>query len=99
MRRTIVWNQAVNMDPLDAALRAVTETQSLLRSLLVSSESFDYPRAKLALEAMTLKVKELSRLKSRLATKMALDRVQAGDVHVSNICMVDFTRSRSLNQK
>jgi hypothetical protein len=59
----------MNSDALDLALRHVSETKQLLESLITSSESFDYPKAKLALTALQKKTRELARVKSALAAQ------------------------------
>jgi hypothetical protein len=56
-------------DPLDVALREVTDTKRLLEALITSSESFDYVRAKRTLQELTLKVKVLGRLQADLAAQ------------------------------
>ena len=53
-------------DPLTAALRNVAETKHLLEALLLSSESFDYPRAKNTVRLLERKVKELGRLQAQM---------------------------------
>ena len=62
----------MNFNPVDLALRHVSETQHLLDALLTSSEQFDYPKAKLALRALQRKARELTRLQAELkAASMA----------------------------
>jgi hypothetical protein len=58
-------------DPLDVALREVTETKRLLESLLTSSESFDYIRAKAILAELRVKVRVLGRTQAELATRQS----------------------------
>ena len=52
----------MNLDPIDVALRHVSETRNLLDTLITSSETFDYPRAKAALRELNKKARELSKL-------------------------------------
>lgn len=59
-------SQDMNTEPVSAALREVAETKILLEALLVSSESFDYPKAKLALKALQQKVRDLTKLQAKL---------------------------------
>jgi hypothetical protein len=61
----------MKIDPLTTALKQVTETHQILESLITSSESFDYPRAKGALRKLTLKMRELSRLREEFAALLA----------------------------
>jgi hypothetical protein len=49
----------MNLDPLSLALHEITETRRLLETLITSSESFDYPKAKAALRELNRKVREL----------------------------------------
>jgi len=56
----------MNLDPVDLALRHICETKHLLDSLITSSESFDYPKAKLALKELEKKARELGRLRTTL---------------------------------
>lgn len=56
----------MNSDALDLALRHISETKQLLESLITSSESFDYPKAKLALKALERKTRELAKVRSAL---------------------------------
>jgi len=53
-------------NPVDVALQHVSETKHLLDILITSSESFDYPRAKLTLKVLQRKTRELERLQSEL---------------------------------
>ena len=56
----------MNCNPLDVALQHVSETKHLLAALITSSESFDYPKAKLALVALRKKTIELEQLRAQL---------------------------------
>lgn len=59
----------MNCDPLEIALREVTDTKRLLDALITSSESFDYVRAKATLEELRLKVRVLSRVQADLGAR------------------------------
>ena len=72
----------MHCEPTDVALRVVAETRSLIESLLVSSESFDYVKAKQALKQLDRKAKELARLQVRL---------QRLDHTAPNIKRIDFS--------
>jgi hypothetical protein len=56
----------MNCNPVDVALQHVSETKHLLDTLITSSESFDYPKAKLALKALQKKSRELARVQAEL---------------------------------
>jgi len=58
--------ESVNLDPLDLAIRHICETRHLLDGLITSSETFDYRKAKDALYALQLKIRELGRVKASL---------------------------------
>ena len=55
----------MNPDPLSVALREVTDCKRLLETLITSSETFDYPKAKVALKQINRKVKELGKLQTQ----------------------------------
>ena len=57
--------QHMNPDPLSVALREVTECKRLLETLVTSSETFDYPKAKVALKQINRKVRELGKLQTQ----------------------------------
>ena len=59
----------MSADPIDIALREVTDTRRLLEALLTSSESFDYRRAKATLEELRLKAKVLGRIEADLVAR------------------------------
>lgn len=61
----------MNSDPVDLALRHISETRHLLDALITSSESFDYRQAKLALKALDKKSRELSKVSAKLARESA----------------------------
>jgi hypothetical protein len=56
----------VNKDPLELAIRKISETRHMLQLLIISSESFDYQRAKTAIGDLQLKLQELARLQVEL---------------------------------
>ena len=56
------------LDPIDIAIRKISETRHLLALVVTSSENFDYPKAKAALGELELKLRELGRIQSRLET-------------------------------
>ena len=53
-------------DPLAVALQQIAETRRILETLITSSESFDYPKAKIALRELNRKVRDLARIEGRL---------------------------------
>ncbi len=59
----------MNSDPIDVALREISDTRHLLETLITSSESFDYFRAKAALEELRIKVKVLARIQAEMAAQ------------------------------
>jgi hypothetical protein len=56
----------MSANPLDIAIREITDTRRLLETLITSSESFDYIRAKATLEELRLKTKVLGRVQADL---------------------------------
>ncbi len=56
----------MNKDPLELAIRKISETRHMLQLLIISSESFDYQRAKTAIGDLQLKLQELARLQVEL---------------------------------
>ncbi len=52
---------------VDIALKNISETKNLLETLIISSERFDYPRAKIALKELQKKIKTLTALQAELA--------------------------------
>jgi hypothetical protein len=65
-RASAAHNARVNSEPLDLALRHISETKSLLDALITSSESFDYPKAKIALKELQKKSRELAKVRAAL---------------------------------
>jgi hypothetical protein len=76
-------------EPLDLALRHVSETKNLLETLITSSESFDYPKAKLALKELQRKTRELAKLQAEL---QAGRRASAGNVVAISFINADVAR-------
>jgi hypothetical protein len=74
----------MNTDPLTLALREIADTRGLLETLITSSESFDYPQAKIALTKLNRKVRDLARLQAKLQEKH--------QARFPEICMPDFTQ-------
>ena len=58
--------EPMNIDVLTMALREIAETRALLECVILSSEKFDYQKAKLALASLDKKVRDLSKIQSRL---------------------------------
>ena len=77
----------MNTEPLSVVVRAIAETRQLLESLLISSESFRYKEARLALASLNRKARELARLQSRL------EHHRRRAVNAANVCFVDFKNS------
>ena len=73
----------MNVDPVSLALQNITETKRLLETLINSSESFDYVKAKATLELLDKKVKHLAKVQTQL---QVTNRVSAENVRV-----VDFS--------
>lgn len=72
----------MNSDPLSTALKEIIETKELLESLLTSSESFDYLKAKAALKELNRKVRELAKVRAQFE---ALQKAAQPNIYV-----VDF---------
>lgn len=62
----------MHSNPVDLALKHVSETKHLLDALITSSESFDYQKAKLALKALEAKSRELGKVRAELLAKSAM---------------------------
>ena len=74
-------------DPLSIALHEITHTKQLLELLINSSESFDYPQAKLALKELNRKVRQLGKLQHQWQAQQfpALDpKIHVLDFATSN---------------
>jgi hypothetical protein len=63
------------MDPLDLATRKIAECRRLLERLITSSESFDYPAAKRALEELQGMIRELRKAQAHLEENKARNRI------------------------
>jgi hypothetical protein len=74
----------MNLDPVDLALRHVSETKNLLETLITSSESFDYQKAKLTLKELEKKSRELGKVKAALQMQSPL---------AANVVMLPVTRN------
>ena len=68
-------------DPLAIALREVSETRQLIEGLVISSENFDYQRAKEALKLLERKRRFLVKLQKEFSMKMP---------KAANIAVVNF---------
>ena len=56
----------MNSDPIELALREITDAKQLLEAVITSSEAFDYVRAKATLDELRLKIKVLGRRQAEL---------------------------------
>lgn len=56
-------------DPLELAIREISETHHLLGLLITSSESFDYPKAKLVLTELQKKSRQLTKARADLMSR------------------------------
>ncbi len=74
----------MNKNPLAVALREIVETKSLLELLITSSESFDYPQAKITLNKLNRKVHDLAKLQKQLSKMQKL--------HEPELHLLDFTK-------
>jgi hypothetical protein len=74
------------IDPLSLALHEITETKRLLETLITSSESFDYPKAKVTLKHLERKMRDLGRLQHQLQAQCIPERDPK--IHV-----LDFAKS------
>jgi len=61
----------MNRHPVDLALYHVSEAKHLLDALITSSETFDYPKAKLALKALQQKTRDLEKARAELLAQSA----------------------------
>jgi hypothetical protein len=59
----------MNSDPVEIALREITETKRLLEALITSSEAFDYYAAKTALASLQKKQRSLGKLQAELSAQ------------------------------
>ena len=72
----------MNIDPLSTALKEIVETRAMVESLVVSSEKFEYAKAKVALRELTGKVQALAKTQAKFAALLKARQ--------PNICVVDF---------
>jgi hypothetical protein len=79
----------MNSDPILIALQEITEARRLLETLITSSESFDYPKAKVALEQLTRKVRDLRKHEATLQAQIPVD---------PKIRVVDFSKAETRAQ-
>ena len=80
----------MNPDPLSVALREVTDCKRLLETLITSSETFDYPKAKVALKQINRKVRELGKLQTQWQERLKRSRPT---IHV-----LDFSKAEAQAQ-
>lgn len=73
-------------DPISIALRHLSESRAVLETLIISSERFDYRRAKSALTLLDKKVKELAKVQSTFQSRIPSS---------PNLRVVDFTSPKS----
>ncbi|MBA4147031.1 MAG: hypothetical protein H0X66_02875 [Verrucomicrobia bacterium] len=78
-----------NSDPIDIALRNISETRQMVERLITSSETFDYIQAKAALIELQKKVKNLAQLQTELTAR----RAKAPNIHV-----VEFRAAEAAGQ-
>jgi hypothetical protein len=79
----------MNPDPLSIALQEITETRRLLETLITSSESFDYPKAKVTLQQLTRKVRDLRKREAELQAQVPVD---------PKIRVLDFSKAETRAQ-
>lgn len=77
----------MNVDPVSLALQNITETKHLLQTLITSSESFDYFKAKATLDLLDKKIKHLTKVQAQLQS--------TAQPTAKNVRVVDFTSARS----
>jgi len=80
----------MNLDPLSRALQEITETRRLLETLITSSESFDYPKAKIALRQLGRKVRDLRKHEAVLQDQL---KAQYPQIHI-----LDFSKGETRAQ-
>ncbi len=79
----------MNPDPLSIALQEITETRRLLETLITSSETFDYPKAKVTLQQLTRKVRDLHKREAELQAQIPVD---------PKIRVLDFSKAETRAQ-
>ena len=75
----------MNVDPVSLALQNITETRHLLQTIITSSESFDYIKAKATLDLLDKKIKHLAKVQAQLQA--------AARPIAPNVRVVDFASS------
>ena len=78
----------MNSQPLAVALREIVETRKLVEGIVISSENFDYMKAKRAIATLERKVKRLGKLQAQLQQAHRLPIAKA-----KNIIVVDFQKA------
>ena len=81
----------MHMDPLSTALKEIVETRAVVESLIVSSERFDYSKARSALRDLTKKAQALAKTKAKFEALLK--------EREPNIRVVDFRADRLAAQK
>lgn len=79
----------MKLDPLAIAIREINHTRHLLEKLIISSESFDYPKAKVAIAELERKARDLAKVQARL---------QPGVPANPKIHVLDFSKSAAQAQ-
>ncbi len=79
----------MNSDPIDIAIRNISETRQMLERLITSSESFDYHLAKVALVDLQNRTKTLARLQAELTARQQ---------KAPNIRVVEFRPNEAASQ-
>lgn len=77
----------MNNQPLAVALRELVETRKLVEGIVISSENFDYMKAKGAIATLERKIKRLGKLQAQFEEAHRLPIAKA-----KNICVVDFRK-------
>lgn len=80
--------ERMNNQPLAVALREIVETRKLVEGIVISSENFDYMKAKRAIATLERKIKRLGRLQAQLQEGHRLPLAKA-----KNIIAVDFQKA------
>ena len=75
----------MNGNLLALAIREIADAKDVLQGLIVSSESFDYPKAKVALKTLQQKVRTLEKLQTGLEAELG-----PPPKNIPNICVLDF---------
>ena len=78
----------MNANFLALAVREIAEATDVLQGLIVSSEKFDYPKAKAALKTLRQKIRTLEKLQTGLESEQG-----PPPKDIPNICILDFHAS------